>query len=251
MAAHAHEAFDPEDPHHLIRHHGHVIIRPRTLVAVLSALLFFTVLTVFCSRAEVWIAHKFDVEIPQLINVLIALSIAVVKSLLVAMFFMQLKYDNPLHSILMLFCIFALALFLFFSMTDLGTRGAVYAYKSGEIQKGGMGIDTQVKDSKGTVIRGVDTGQLGIVAWARQRRINEIGNLQAQGLLHPPLGPGETAEERWEKEAAAMHAAHGVQPRKPLTASTANQRVNVHEGPTPDLYTPDALLKPKGEEHGH
>ena len=40
------------------------------------ALLFFTVLTVFCSRAEVWFAHKFDVEIPQLVNVAIALSIA-------------------------------------------------------------------------------------------------------------------------------------------------------------------------------
>src|SRR5258708_17437809 len=115
MTAHAHkpEAFDPDDPHHLIAHRGHVIIRPRTLVAVLLALLVFTVTTVFCSRAEVWAAHKFDVEIPQIINVLICLSIAVVKSILVAMFFMQLNYDNPLHSIIFLFCLFALALFLF------------------------------------------------------------------------------------------------------------------------------------------
>jgi caa(3)-type oxidase subunit IV len=251
MAAHAHEAFDPADPHHEILHHGHVIIRPRTLVAVLALLLLFTVTTVAASRGEVWFAHKFNVEIPQLVNVLIALSIAVVKTLLVGLFFMQLKYDNPLHSILMLFCLFAVALFLCFAMTDLGTRGVVYAYKSGEIQRGGMGIDTQVKDDKGTVLRGVDTGQLGIVAWARQRRINEIGQLQADGLLRPPLGPGETAEERWEKEAAAMHAAHGVQPRPAQTSSSANRQIKPHEGPTPDLYTPDALLKPKGEEHGH
>jgi len=60
------------------------------------------------------------------VNVLIALSIAVVKSILVAMFFMQLKYDNPLHSIIFLFCLFALALFLFFAMTDLGAGGGLH-----------------------------------------------------------------------------------------------------------------------------
>jgi len=71
------------------------------------------------------------------------------------------------------------------------------------------------------------------------------------GLLKPPLGPGETAEERWEKEAAAFHAAHGVQPKPALTASTASKHIAPPPGPTPDLYTPDALLKPKDGEHGH
>ena len=250
MAAHAQENFDPVDPHHLIAHHGHVILRPRTLVAVLSALLFFTVLTVACSRAEVWIAHKFDVEIPQLVNVLIALSIAVVKAVLVAMFFMQLKYDNPLHSILMLFCLFAVGLFLFFAMTDLGTRAVVYPYKSGEIQKGGMGINTQVKDESGKVVGGVDTENLGIVAWAKQRRIKEIDSLNAQHQLQPPLAEHETAEERWEKEAEVFHAAHGVQPNPAPTSSTANKQIK-RGGPTPDLYTPDALMKPKASEHEH
>ena len=253
MAAHAHtpEAFDPDDPHHLIAHHGHVIVRPRTLVAVLTVLLVFTVTTVFCSRFEVWFAHKFDVDIPQIVNVLICLSIAVVKSILVAMFFMQLKYDNPLHTIIFLFCLFALALFLFFSMTDLGTRAAVYAFKSGEIQQGGLGIDTQVKDQHGAVLRGVDTGQDGIVKWAKQRRIMQIDDQQGQGLLQPPLAPGETAEARWEFEAEVFHAAHGVQPKKAPTASTASLQVAPPPGPTPDLFTPDALLKPKGGEHGH
>src|SRR5215470_7187855 len=120
MAVHPSQTgYDDTDPHHDLPSHGHVIIRPRTLVAVLAALLTFTVLTVFCSRAEVWAAHKFHVEIPQLVNVLIALSIAVVKSILVAMFFMQLKYDAPLNAIIFLFCLFAFTLFLFFSMTDL------------------------------------------------------------------------------------------------------------------------------------
>jgi cytochrome c oxidase subunit 4 len=248
MAAHAQENFDPVDPHHLIAHHGHVILRPRTLVAVLGALLFFTVLTVACSRTEVWIAHKFDVEIPQLVNVLIALSIAVVKSVLVGMFFMQLKYDNPLHSILMLFCMFAVVLFLFFAMTDLGTRGVVYSYKSGEIQKGGMGIDTQVKGEHGEV-SGVDTEHLGIVVWAKKARIEQIGQLNSQHQLQPPLADKETPEERWEKEAAVFHAGHGAE--KPVVkANTANKQVK-REGPTPDLYTPDALLKPAASEHEH
>ena len=253
MAAHAHaaQAFDPDDPHHEIEHHGHVIIRPRTLVAVLLALLVFTVTTVFCSRFEVWFAHKFDVDIPQIVNVLICLSIAVVKSILVAMFFMQLKYDNPLHTIIFLFCLFALSLFLFFSMTDLGTRAIVYPFKSGEIQQGGLGVNTT--DEHSSLVKNVDTGQDGIVAFAKKRRLKEIDDLQAQGKLQPPLDlvHGETAEARWEFEAGVFHAAHGVQPKKPPTASTASLHVTPQPGPTPDLYTPDALLKPKGGGHEH
>lgn len=251
MAEHAHHpaAYDDEDPHHEIAHHGHVILSPRTLLAVLFTLLFFTIATVAASRLEVWIASAFHIEIPQIVNVLIAMSIAVVKAVLVGMFFMQLKYDNPLHSVLMLFCIFAVGLFLFFSMTDLSTRGAVYAYKSGEIQKGGMGLEP-VMDKNGKQLGGINTDHKAIVVWARERRIKEIDEQAAQGTLKPPLAHGETAEMRWEKEAEVFHAAHGVH-KAAANVSTANKQVRSAPGPTPDLMKPDAEVSHESEGHGH
>src|SRR6185295_5729046 len=76
-------------------HHGHVIVPASTLMAVLILLLFFTLLTVGASQAEEIIATTFHVIIPAWVNVCVALSIAVVKTTLVVLFFMQLKYDNP------------------------------------------------------------------------------------------------------------------------------------------------------------
>lgn len=243
------EPLDQSDPHHELPHHGHVILRTSTLVAVLSALLVLTVLTVASSRAEVWIASTFHVEIPHLVNVLIALSIAVVKCILVAMFFMQLKYDNPLNTIVFLFCLFAFALFLFFSMTDLGARGTIYKFKDGEIKRGGLGISTErtIKDpSGGEIKKGINTGQDGIVAWAKQRRIALIGDLNARGELQPPLEIGELPEARYEKEFARFHS-HGAHGHEGPELSSASRSIPPSPGPTPNLYSP----KPAAADHGH
>jgi hypothetical protein len=67
------------------------------------------------------------------------MSIAVVKSLLVMAYFMQLRYDNPINTVAMLFCFFALGLFLMFTGLDLFTRGWVYDFKSGPVVAGGTG----------------------------------------------------------------------------------------------------------------
>jgi len=235
------EPLDQVDPHHELPHHGHVIIRPRTLVAVLTALLFLTFLTVGASRAEVWIAETFNIPIPHLMNVIIALSIAVVKCTLVALFFMQLKYDNPLNALVFLFCLFALALFLFFSMTDLGTRGFVYAFKDGEKQKGGMGIDSRM----------VDTGTVGIVAWARQARIEKIGQLASDGKLNPPLEPGELPAARYAKEFAKIHASHGGHSNAKPEHSTANYSIPPTPGATPGLYEGAPAGGHEEPGHGH
>jgi caa(3)-type oxidase subunit IV len=247
MAHHpAAQPLDNVDPHHEL-HAEHVIVRPSTLVAVLTVLLTFTVLTIACSRAEVWAADAFHIKIPHLINVVVALSIALVKSVLVALFFMQLKYDNPLNAIVFLFCLFAFVLFLFFSMTDLGTRAAIYQFKSGEIQTGGLGIDTAVKekDANGNevLLRGVNTGNKGIVQWARDRRIEEIGNLYAQGKID--LG-GRTPQERYWEEFEVFHHL----PPQPPPVSDANRSVPVKPGPTPGLFAPAAPAT-HGGEHGH
>ncbi len=164
--------FDPTDPHgyHAGEHHGHVIISPFTLTAVLAALVFFTVLTVGVSRAEIWIADMFHLNIPHWVNVVVALSIAVVKSILVCGIFMQLKYDKPLNSLIFLFCLFAVALFLGFSMMDMGTQGLVYKYSQDQIVVGGTGVGQNAQESDlrtpdGTII--VSRNGLPIIEWAK------------------------------------------------------------------------------------
>ncbi len=190
-ASHAapHTGVDPLDPHHE-GHHEHKIVGAGTLLGVLLTLLFFTILTVALSRGEGYLANLFHFTIPHWVNVCIALSIAVVKSYFVTAYFMQLKYDNPINSMVLYFCLFAFALFLFFAMMDLGMRDTVYAFKSGEVQKGGQGIDATYdkhdydpvkgeykydRDGRPVMVKaGVNTGPKPIVQYAREKRIETI-----------------------------------------------------------------------------
>jgi caa(3)-type oxidase subunit IV len=244
----AHAPLDLTDPHHDL-HHGHVIIAPRTLVAVLTALLVFTILTVAASRAEVWVASTFSVVVPQWVNVGGVLFIAVVKSALVAMYFMQLKYDSILNTIIFLFCIFALGLFLFFSMIDLGQRGTVYSWKSGEIQRGGLGISTErtiggqkAEMTGGTDLPGrkigIDTSGRPITVWAKDQRLEAIA---ASGRFEDPAAQYRLEHELFAKHGHVEHAA---------PVSTANRSIP-RTGTTPDLYKPAAAEGSGGGHGGH
>lgn len=226
--SHAHDAhhgtdglaFDPTDPHGAT-HHEHVIVSPRTLMAVLLTLLFFTLLTVGLSRAEVWAAGYFDVMIPQWVNVAVAMSIATIKGLLVLLFFMQLKYDNKLNSIIFANCIFAVGLFLFFSMIDLGNRGVVYDWKKGEIEVGGLGgVSRGTGDHKETISGGV-------VNFAREKYLAEWG------------------PEKFERIKASVkheHAHHG-------SRSTANESRAI-KGQTGALSATEPSHDAHGDSHG-
>lgn len=221
--SHAHDPHHPvgipdsTDPHG-DTHHEHVIVRPRTLMAVLLTLLFFTLLTVGLSRAEVWAADYFDVTIPQWVNVAVAMSIATIKGLLVLLFFMQLKYDNKLNAIIFANCIFAVGLFLFFSMIDLGNRGVVYDWKKGEIAVGGLGGVSRGKGDHKETISG------GVVNFAREKYLAEWG------------------PEKFERIKASVkheHAHHGAR-------STANES-RVVKGQTGAL----SATEPSHDAHGH
>lgn len=121
--------------------HGHVIVPAFTLRAVLTILLFFTLLTVGAAQAEQWVAHTFNIIIPQWVNVFVALSIATVKTILVVMFFMQLKYDNPMNTLIFVFTVLTVAFFLGFTALDLGKRGTIDRAKAQYIIPGGTGLD--------------------------------------------------------------------------------------------------------------
>ncbi len=152
MASHATAStttFDELDPHdagHHGQHGSHVIVGPFTLRSVLAALLVFTVLTVAQARLEVYLAGAFNTEFPRWVNVAFCMTIAVVKALLVMGFFMQLKFDNPINTVVMGVTFFVLALFLGFTSLDMNTRGDVTSYKGGYVVPGGT--DTLVAEAR-------------------------------------------------------------------------------------------------------
>ncbi len=179
-------------------HHGHVIIPARTLLLILGMLMFFTLATVGAAKAEQFIAHAFDFVIPQWVNVAVALSIATIKSVVVAMYFMQLRYDNPMNSAIAVFTLFVLAFFLGFTMIDLGGRNALYAYKAEYIIHGGTGGGglNRIDSETGTTLN-IDEP---ITALARKRAMAEIDELKKN----------KTPMDQWPKRLRkyADHLAH-------------------------------------------
>lgn len=134
--------WDPDDPHGINPHHGehhHFIADWRMQVSVLAILLFFTFLTVAFFRLEAWAEIAFGIHLPGWVNIVGAMSIATIKGILVAAFFMQLKYDKLLNTFVLLFCLLGVGLFLGFTMIDLGSRNLVNKWEAGEITMGGTG----------------------------------------------------------------------------------------------------------------
>lgn len=163
--AHEHAAphanFDELDPHGAHgsgargQHKSHIIVGPFTLRSVLTVLLFFTVLTVAQAQGEVYISHALDIEFPRWVNIAFCMGIAVVKALLVMGYFMQLKYDNPINSVVMAFTFLALGLFLGFTALDLGGRGTVYEWKVPNQVLGGT--DLKVSKSRDALLASLGT----------------------------------------------------------------------------------------------
>ncbi|MCY2993018.1 MAG: cytochrome C oxidase subunit IV family protein [Planctomycetota bacterium] len=88
---------------------GHVV-PPATLLLTFAALIVLTIVTVLTSTFglgnwEIWVS----------------LGIATVKGTLVAMVFMHLRYDNPFHALLAVFCLCFVMLFL--GLTILDSQG--------------------------------------------------------------------------------------------------------------------------------
>lgn len=205
------QMLDPHGYHKDEHHHGHVIIPQGTLLGILIILLIFTVLTVFASRAEILIADAFNLNIPQWVNVMVAMSIATVKSALVALYFMQLKYDNKLNAVIFLASLFCVGLFLGFTMLDIGVRGSVYTWKVNQITPGGTGGPTVTRSIGGQTVAITSP----ITTFARDQYIQQYG------------------ESKWEAKMAEKdkHAHHDDE-------GSSADRSRPREGITPGLFDP-------------
>lgn len=246
-------------------HHGHVIIPKRTLIAVLAILMFFTGATVFAANAEGLFAKAFETHIPGWVNVAVALSIAVVKSIVVAMYFMQLRYDNPMNSAIAIFTFFVLACFLGFTMIDLGFRDSIAPYKAQYIEVGGTGgvkrfepalFDDQGKfDPTGSKLEEITvTGS--IAAFSKDRALKQIAALEKAKV------PREQWPKTYRKWAEHLdhdaHAhAHGMssspnhsRPKTGITLPELTGGTDAH-GHGGDAHKPDAAPAKPAEKSGH
>ena len=210
-------------------HHAHVIVPPITLKLVLGILLALTVLTVATAQAEVWAMNYFGIVLPHWINVVGAMVIATIKAVLVMAYFMQLRYDNPMNTIVMLFTFFAVGLFLFFTSLDLFTRDRVYDFKSTIVVAGGTGER----------IGGVGP----LVLSNRERVMKELGGPEefnrVEGLLHH-------AKHGHGGEDTSVSSANRSRPRVGLTMPAKAHDEHGSHGESHDSKKPET-----GDKSGH
>jgi cytochrome c oxidase subunit 4 len=102
--------------------HSEHVVPFKIYLAVGGALLVLTALTVAVSFVHL-----------GGFNVVVALSIASLKALLVAFFFMHLWYDKKLNLFIYTIALLMLTFFLIFTMFDTMTRGAINVETRGTI----------------------------------------------------------------------------------------------------------------------
>ena len=93
-------------------HHSHTIVQPKIYVIIFGILLCFTALTLGASYLELGV-----------FNAVVALTIAVIKAVLVILFFMHVKYSSRLISTVILGGLFWLSILLALTLSDFMSRG--------------------------------------------------------------------------------------------------------------------------------
>lgn len=115
-------------------HHGHHVSSMGLLLAVFITLLIMTALTVFTAKF---------VELGYTGNFILAMAIAAFKSSLVCAFFMHMLHDSKFNTVVLLYCLITLSLFIMFTKIDLDSRAVVDPRRHGHINP-----PTIVEDAK-------------------------------------------------------------------------------------------------------
>jgi cytochrome c oxidase subunit 4 len=102
------------DQHQEHSPHAEHVDSVKTYAFVLLALLVATILTAFVATLDL-----------GPFNIIVALAIAVTKMLLVALFFMHVRYSTNLTRLVIVGGMLWLAILLLLSFVDFGTRGAI------------------------------------------------------------------------------------------------------------------------------
>lgn len=282
MSTKTNTSWNPNDPHGFHAHHAdhsggaHHVVPAFTNRTVLVILLFFTILTVAFSRFEQSIAAQLMVNVPHWFNVGVAMFIALIKGVLVVLFFMHIKYDNKLNAIVLSTCLLGLMLFIGLTMIDLGKRQTVYDFKAAPMIAGGT--QHQVDPSEIDTLLDLSRSNTPIVVYAKQRFIKEQGlrdfiaernHLSAEAKKHLNLkkwltdnnaasDPVEVdwawvearGAEIWQHEFDLHHAHSGHGHKVDPLASNANQ-TRLRHGTTASLFDADAPADHNDHGAGH
>jgi cytochrome c oxidase subunit IV len=92
-------------------HHEHTVVSPKVYLAIFGSLLVFTALTVGASYLELGV-----------FNAVVALTIAVIKAVLVILFFMHIRYSSKLTKLTVAAGFFTLIVLITMTMTDYISR---------------------------------------------------------------------------------------------------------------------------------
>jgi cytochrome c oxidase subunit IV len=92
-------------------HHSHTIVQPKIYVIIFGILLCFTALTLGASYLELGV-----------FNAVVALTIAVIKAVLVILFFMHVRYSSRLTMLTVASGFFTLIVLLTMTLTDYISR---------------------------------------------------------------------------------------------------------------------------------
>lgn len=226
---------DPHDAGHHGQHEHHALVGPFQLRLVLVTLLFFTAATVGFAQLEVFVEGLIGGPLPWWVNVAGAMSIAVVKTLLVMAIFMQLKYDNPMNSIIMCFTFAALAVFIVFTGMDLFGRAEVDAYKAQYITEGGT--DKLVEHSREKFL-----------AHMVDRYGAEEGKAKYEELDHEfSSGHGEGGAKPGGNTPNLSRERTGLSGALSAAAPAAGHGEAGHGGAKPDAKHPDPAMGQEGE----
>lgn len=124
MSHPTHETIDPVETLSEAEHgEHHMHVTPFwTMLWVFIVLLVLTALTVWSSNIHAIPFGNTTIELGGTFHIMLALGIAVVKSVLVAAYFMHLRYDTPMNTVAVGATIFAVVLFIGFTLSDSATR---------------------------------------------------------------------------------------------------------------------------------
>ena len=100
--------------------HEHFIVPTKYYIGTFIALLCLTVITVITAKIDL-----------GAFNVPLALFLAFTKMMFVVLFFMGLRWDKPISSILFFSSFFCIGLFLYFTFADIALRGDVFIEEAG------------------------------------------------------------------------------------------------------------------------
>lgn len=102
--AHSHDPRDMQAEHHIH------IVSVKLLAIVFACLLFLTAATYLVTLQD------FGYQV----NLIIAITIAVIKAVLVCLYFMHLRWDNPFNTLCLLTAILFVGLFIVIASLDTG-----------------------------------------------------------------------------------------------------------------------------------